>query len=821
MGAARPCPDQGFGGGVAKPGRSHKRGAPCETMRPRLKGTLARLCAAALAAAQLPSARAQATTSEAAGSQPVFPNLDNLLPTQADDRLKRYQTELRQWQQMRLAQFRASEPGPTPTVPPRPVRPKLAGLSPEQQQAANDAYRKQHDAWALLAGEAAAREDVLRRKAGLLPSLEQKASVFGLAADYSWRTEAGASGLSSSTVTQLERNSLAIAGPYYRLSFEVYTRNPQPPFITSDSLLNGFNVLLEESVRRFELSRVAQLRGALEAAWSGMDARLAKARVERAPLAPFARRLALEIGPALRLLGSPVPLGDSDVEAAVAAEVRKIEAAQEVSLPDWLAPATASLAAVDYRRCAPIGIYTEEPELRCYYQAVRWLQMIPLRASRDDEAGAAALWAFMISADAPPTLAGSPASPLRRFIESSSAIFGAAGDPDVPESLAGQIQFSLGKDHRPLADVIRQSGLSIEQSWKLSPPVFNDLLHGKAVPGNRPGDAAVRVLPAARLPDAAWFARVERWRGKEALPYGTQMGAWLGSDLAEEDVIAREGAAIAPLLLAERDARLKRQGNDATLPDLYFATLASLLEKPDPAAPAFMGAQPWARKSLQSALAGWAQFRYTWELQAKANTVSFGIALRPAGFVEPDPAFFARMGDLVDMAVDRFMDQGIFGALTGDDPQLAPPGPALWRRWQTLGRLTRALEVLVQKQLCGSDWSAQDADVLRFYGENLADVMGYQGTAWETPLDRAPRFTTVAHDAGADRDLAIAVGRPRALFVLYPWKGSLILCRGAVMTYYEFPVQRRLTDREWRSQLDGPQAPAQPSWIEPLLPLAR
>jgi hypothetical protein len=75
----------------------------------------------------------------------------------------------------------------------------------------------------------------------------------------------------------------------------------------------------------------------------------------------------------------------------------------------------------------------------------------------------------------------------------------------------------------------------------------------------------------------------------------------------------------------------------------------------------------------------------------------------------------------------------------------------------------------------------------------------------------------VYHDPKIDRQLAIAIGRPRALYVLYPWKGKLVLCRGAVMSYYEYPSDRRLTDAEWKDLLDSPGAPAQPEWIQPLV----
>lgn len=770
-------------------------------------------------------ASGETPTQDWEAQRPAYPNLDNLLPTQADEALQAYRSALKRWQEARLATLKA-QAGPPIVVPPRPVRPKINGLTPEQKETALSSYKDQLANWRLIEGQANAAEVELRRKAGILPTEAElkrlEVNAVTVPANYSWRREAESGGLAPATIAQLDRDSLAIAGPYYRLSFEVYTRNPQPPFVTSDSLLNGFHVLLEESIRRFELIRVQRLRQGLENAWSSLDDQLAKANVPRAEIEPFARRLALVIGPALRLLGSNVPLGNADVEATVAAEVKKIEAADKVALPAWLAPAEPSLMAIDYRRCRPIGFYAEDPELSRYYRATRWLQMIPLRASRDDEVGAADLWAFLISNDGPPIVGERLAPAFQQFIDSTTAIFGSADDLTIPEDLSYELKNGLGKHHAPVKEVIERSRRSIIARYRARPVVVNDQVRLPHGPTLDAADASMRVLPAVLLPDAAWFARIDRWRGHERLPSGTYVGAWLGSEIAIADAVSREGAGFAPFLSMEVEARDKGYGYPPALPDLYFSALTALFVKPEAAAPAFMRGEPWARKSLQTALAGWAQFRHTWELQVKAYNMSLGMDVRPAGFVEPNPEFFHRMGDLVSFAVDRLMEQGIFGAKPDDEIRILHPGPGvgLWPRWRELERLTRQLEILVQKQLRGADWDQQDARVLKGYGETLADVMGYQGTSWETPLDYASRFTTVAHDSNTDRNLAVAVGRPRALFVLYPWQGVQILCRGAVMTYYEFPAERRLTDREWKEELSGDHPPKQPNWIEPLLPVA-
>jgi hypothetical protein len=761
------------------------------------------------------SANAQAgLTAPAAAveSRPAPPNLDNLLPSQADALQQAYREALRRWQETRLAALRASAGAPLASIPPEPVRPDVAGLSPEEKQAAFQAYQKRREQWLEVARPAMDADDELKRKAGLIvgdPALRRlDANELTLPAGYSWRDEAAASGLGAETIAKLDHDSVAIAGPYFKQSFAVYNTSPQPPFVTSDSLLNGFHVLWEDSLSRFELSRARRLRAMLEEAWSGLDARLTKSQVPRSEIEPSARHLALVIGPPLRLLGSDLALGGPEVEATVAAEVKRIEAAEGIMLPPWLGPPDSSLAAIDYRRFRPIGFYAGDPTLARYYQATRWLQMIPFRASRDTEVGAAALLAALASDDTAVIGAYQPPA-LRQFTDEGAAVFGESDELGISAFFNGfpELLPTSGRKRQPMERVLDEIRQRMIAEARQHPRVVNDQLRPRSSAPANPGDASVRILPPALLPDAAWFAQLDRWRGREELPAGLEFAAWLGSPLATAEAAKSQPEGFSVLVDETRAAREKRLRPPGNVPALYYWALESLFAKPDPAAPAFMGGLFWQRKSLQTALAGWAQLRHAWELQAKYSEITFGMSLRPAGLVEPNPEFFQRMAAVVALAKDRMEEAGV---LTDQ--------PALRRRWEDLERLTRQLEALAEKQLRGGDWNREEAGVLKSYGETLAGIMGYDGNSGDRPRDNAPRWTTVAHDSNADRNRAEAVGRPRALYVLYPWKGQLVLCRGAVMSYYEGLSQQRLTDAEWQVTLDSSSPPPQPEWIRPLLP---
>jgi len=645
-----------------------------------------------------------------------------------------------------------------------------------------------------------------------------EASAVPIGSEYSWQHEA--KDLAPESVAKLDRDSIAIAGPFYKQSFEVYTRNPLPPFITSDSLLNGFHVLLEDSLCRWELSRAPRLRTALENDWKQLDPCLEKNQLPRSQIEPYARQLALVIGPALRLLGSKIPLGNADLEAAVTGEVTKIKAAEEVSLPPWLGPIDRSLVAIDYRRCRPTGFYAVDSILSDYYRATRWLQMIPFRSSRDNEVGAAALFSALEHAD----MAVPPITGIERFLDYGDVFF---GNPDeLPISaVPGWMLVGLGPRHQAASALLQVFRKSMIDVAKTRPRKVNDQLRLPSTAGANLEPATLRVLPAAALPDSVWFEQVNRWRGKEnRFPSGIETGAWLGSDFALTLGAAQEGKGF-DTLAREAGNRSRNYQNPETVPHLYFKTLAALFVPPDPSAPAFFTGEAWQRKSLQAALAGWAQFRHAWELQQKFSEMTFGIALRPSGFVEPNPEFYRRLAETEEFIMDRFVMTGVFGLLPSDQAgHTSGPvssGGALWRRWQSLEYLTHRLEVLAEVQLRGRDWEKEDADVVKNYGGVLGAIMGYEADSVDHPQDDSPRWTAIAHDPKSDANFAVAVGRPRALYVLYPWKGTRVLCRGAVMTYYEDSRTERLTDAEWKTQFDRSPPPQQPDWIQPLLPPSR
>ncbi len=137
--------------------------------------------------------------------------------------------------------------------------------------------------------------------------------------------------------------------------------------------------------------------------------------------------------------------------------------------------------------------------------------------------------------------------------------------------------------------------------------------------------------------------------------------------------------------------------------------------------------------------------------------------------------------------------------------------------WNGLVEVCRRLETLAHKQLRNAPLTEDDEHFLRSYGTDIAGVMLYGGNAYLAPRDDAPRAIDVHYHPLAGKYLEVGVARPRALYVLYPYKGGEVLCRGAVMPYYEFAHRERLTDDAWKALLDSHDRPGIPEWVRPIV----
>jgi len=798
------------------------------------------------------------------------------------------------------AALRAAEAAPTPAYPPEPQVPSYSE--------AHNTWEQNLTAEQYLAWKADAIAAEKQRRSGTPLDMERGSKLPDSASGYDRRTDATRNMLDDAALASLEKNKAAY-GPSLKQSFEPYLGGPV--FITTDSWLNGFHVLFEDSFRELETRNASQLRDNLELLLASARALNAdKFHNENLNFPPDRYAVALRntqllLGPAILLMGGSPELFDSPLRDEISAQAEKIRRADSTGLPAWLAPADATLAALDYRRCKPVGFYAGDETLAAYFRAVRWLQMVPLRGSRIAEMDTAMLiglagGGYSMRGDDPGVI-----------FQRIARLIGPPDDPS-PFDLIKLLDttfprpFSNFDFSKPNTYEISRLPRNLIDSGYYQ---INSDLRRKTPMRDSLTNLVVRMIPASRAPDSILFQRL---MDKGIAPSGLAVAAMLHSSFAAEKLSppAREIAENARENLWQSEKEpyrsFRRTENGLQIYDYYLRTLEALFLPPESGSPPFMQNEFWKAKSCQTALAGWAQLLHTFTLQKKNAANYLGLVMVPPGFVEPNPEFFARAGGMVDKTIAA-LDTGkcfqpialleaekLRGAVKSLERVQADFAPTdtletfrvkmsekmrgadfvLWiehlidkhaspqtktalhstapekfreafaqfitalksaadacekssdykneydsedlrNRWETLRSLTHKLEALAHKQLRAQPWTFEEENFLKTYGERLALVMGYWGNSWLTPKDDAPRWAEAARDPQRDTALAVAVGRPRTLYVLYPWNGLEILCQGSVMQYYEYettPAATPLTDTEWLHLLDTPAAPALPAW---------
>lgn len=564
-------------------------------------------------------------------------------------------------------------------------------------------------------------------------------------------------------------------------------------------------------------------------------------------------------------MGETPELTEADAKLADI-EVARITAATARLKPEWLGKPDAGFMAIDYARFKPQGFYADEPRLAAFFRATAWLQSIPMRVGNDAELATAMLLG-------------------------KACLLG--GEYHLQDDVFQRYQHLLGEcDDLPLEDAMYLGTDLAAAREKLRdelPPKINDQDRMPA-PEGEPLPLTFRVLPGYLLAEAPMLQRTGASR---VLPSGLDVAAALGSPVARKQ--------LSEPLLAEADKL------DLTDPSLHTAYLRLLkhLNHADADAPELFRSEVWNIKSCNTQLAGWAQMRHTWALQAKRTVYARMATHQHPGFVEPVPEFFSALAelcsdvhlsmrrarafgpDVVEYArllreYARLGEEKNFGYTPENDPKDLTPAEwydlaraeevAYWlgmvpysflaweekeevqidfikklrevadqlvdgtyphalrvrdvatnfgenfdAQWRDLEVLARRCETLAHKQLRELDFNDSDREFMKEFGKRLAGVMFYQGNSWLFPRDDAPRVSEIAWSAEHDERLLVGIARPRALYVLYPWKGELILCEGAVLPYYEFRGREPMTDAEWIASLDGEKRPAIPEWLKPIV----
>ena len=468
---------------------------------------------------------------------------------------------------------------------------------------------------------------------------------------------------------------IIITGRTYRQIFEPYLNSPDPIFITSDTVLSAYNVLLSETAIRFENLNARRLPAVLQLIWSQIakdqappsendssrkSANSREGKPEGGDEIEYyyeirqqaLRRARYAISVALKLLGDESPVLEDRMQEQVNAEVTRIIEAQEIIEPEWAASYEEDTVVIDYSRFRPYGLYTRTEPLKRYFRARQWLQTVFFRPEKDAELLSILLLGKIFSSQA--IEAESDRRSLENFFNCYRKFWGKATDRDL--LFAARIIRDRPADLMTVREYLRLGAAS--EKGKAS-GVDDPLPKANLADSFGKADAFYIIAPHRRT-DAALFEATTTIEGiRRKWPSGLEICATLGSSLAAEQLATGAPEAYRQKLLAMVEQQKKLFLPDS-LYNQYMNCLAALVDAPEPDAPNFMSDNSWEIKSCNTVLSGWIQRNSLRAGSIETAGTEGGDPLRdpPAGFVEPEPEFFTRLGDLIRRTEQIFKNCG-------------------------------------------------------------------------------------------------------------------------------------------------------------------
>jgi len=631
-----------------------------------------------------------------------------------------------------------------------------------------------------------------------------------------------------------------------------------PVFVTADTWLHLYHVQFDEILRELEetvfyeqiVAITDRLIESANARYRGSAGLLREAAEKNLAFLWVAREL-------LTVSDDPSTAPASDVPSAVADDVE----AELALIADHAGFSTSPLFVYleDYSQYVPRGHYTRSEKLKSYFRALMWFGRITMLLKGGDpacefdfcpaliepeEADRQTVASLLLTVDLQTLEAdGVRLGDLWEHIYLVTAFFvGLADDLTLyeyheaivevlgqvfpvaqladPESLFG-IRAALALARSP--EIYGGTGgqvIWVDPDEEITPGMLEELLEkskGFRFMGQRfipdsyamgrlvsPGAGALEGDPEAFT---AVLTPVGYVRG---FPRGLDVMALLGSERAEDWLFDLGDDAYTHY--ADSFDELQTYFADQEPSDwhrnLYWGWLYSLqplLGEPAAGTQTFMQTDAWRDKSLNTALASWAELRHDTILYAKQSyTPGFNTSTSEPpqyevpGYVEPNPEFFARLLALNEMTLTGLGELGVLD-------------PGARDRLEALsGLLGQMLDISV-RELAGLALTATDHQLLRNLADGLDQVLG--------GLEPAGVKTTIVADVHSDPNsqkvLEEGVGYvDLVVVVLRQPDGHLTLNAGPVLSYYEFKhdMNDRLTDEAWRDMLPSADAPEAPPW---------
>lgn len=649
--------------------------------------------------------------------------------------------------------------------------------------------------------------------------------------------QASALALDADELAKLGTNGFVISEKQHFPTFvygyqNVYAQD-LPVYVSADSIMFAVHKSYDAILKAVELASLAP---DLQEMLKSMHAELAQGGAQA--LGPQARADAdLFIAVARSLLTgqtvAPVAGGDAAKINDLVAKANAHEGVSDIVL-------FGSERHMDFSQFEPRGHYTDSPELEMYFRAMMWLGRVDFRFIETQEDGSQVFQRRQLEgAYALQDLA--KADSVTRHTRIDSAVRAFVGESDymtlpqlgmlLQDLGIADVSGLAGLPDKKIVDMIAQKGYGAQR-------ISSHIMINGLGKGTMPLSSSFALFGQRYVVDSHVFSNVVYDRVKEGtvkrmMPNPLDVGfAALGNDqagqLLKPEMQKYDYAGDLHMMRVLVDAHPAEFWQD----NLYNRWLVSLRElSPSNAMANTMGlpqiaqTEAWGRRLLNTQLASWAELRHDTILYAKQSYTGGASCMFPTAYVDPYPAFYARVAE--------FAEHGVAMAATLDfskNPGLATQVPTYF---QTLRDVAKKLGEMAQNERDGIPLTA---DHLAFINQAVMVQFGCgdpegssgwyaqlffdnHGSVQEDPTI-ADVHTQPTDEVGnpVGRVLHVGTGLPRLMVVTADPCGTPQAYVGVASAYFEHVTEQfqRKTDEEWQKDLQNATPPDVP-WMSDLV----
>ena len=612
--------------------------------------------------------------------------------------------------------------------------------------------------------------------------------------------------------------------------FHVYERNDYlrfPGFITVDLAIDAVHTYFDAVLRDIEQYQLGPLliRGLVDLV---KEAEALRAGATTPEARAVAERTALFFSVGLRLMKEKATL-PSALRANTEKTAKAVEAAQGPL------PVRITTTDFDITLARPRGHYTRNKDLTRYFRALSWLSLstFPVEGKRADVPGMALLARAWLGAKT-----GGEA--LERLLDVTSFFVGGSDTAGIGVAAKALRQAMPGAEKATADQLVSpdlQTKLREALVTMVPPPQIDDGGSERQIRllGKRPFEDAVamkRLIPLLLEPAASTLST----KLVPALTGARGAAAVLGSSVAREAIRTDLPVSLRPSfesVLVKAQEQLQALPGERWSADAYHGTLSALRPLLNPLsdkAPPLLSTPAWRLRALQAFAGGWAELRHDTILygaQSGAECDAEDLEPPPC-WVEPVPEVYRRLATMIRDLQTRLTKAGV---QMGFKPTPKPYGPDGERdsaemiqppaeKAKLVLEFLDGLAAVADKQQKGQPIGKDQRTWLSTVGGHVEwMVMAFANT--ELIAEKDADMAVVADVFSwrpSQQALEVAIARPDLIYAIIPSPKGPVLARGAVMSYREFmnPMDKRMTDEEWRKQIAENRAPARPAWLAPL-----